>query len=96
MALSHGHVHIYVYESFLRSYLSLHENDIDHTFSELRTRAGDMAPQQPLKRGVRAPAKPKKAPNAQPEPEEVASSSSSSCDSEAAGPSKSTPAPAFR
>ncbi|ESQ44829.1 hypothetical protein EUTSA_v10003251mg [Eutrema salsugineum] len=33
----------YVYESFFRPYLSQHENDIDHSLLELRTRAGDMA-----------------------------------------------------
>uniref|UniRef100_A0A1J3CGJ3 HVA22-like protein n=1 Tax=Noccaea caerulescens TaxID=107243 RepID=A0A1J3CGJ3_NOCCA len=32
----------YVYESFFRPYLSQHENDIDHSLLELRTRAGDM------------------------------------------------------
>ncbi|VVB07622.1 unnamed protein product [Arabis nemorensis] len=33
----------YVYESFFRPYLSQHENDIDHSLLELRTKAGDMA-----------------------------------------------------
>ncbi|KAK1431356.1 hypothetical protein QVD17_07813 [Tagetes erecta] len=33
----------YIYESFLRPYLSKHEPEIDRTISELKTRAGDSA-----------------------------------------------------
>ncbi|KAF5739346.1 HVA22-like protein i [Tripterygium wilfordii] len=33
----------YVYDSFFRPYVAMHENDIDRNLLELRTRAGDMA-----------------------------------------------------
>ncbi|KAF9683130.1 hypothetical protein SADUNF_Sadunf05G0180100 [Salix dunnii] len=33
----------YVYDSFFRPYVAKHENDIDRSLLELRTRAGDMA-----------------------------------------------------
>lgn len=33
----------YVYDSFFRPYLAKHENEIDRSLLELRTRAGDIA-----------------------------------------------------